>query len=121
MNYLYYLFVVLGFLAVVLFFEGIYLAWNAYKGPEAKRIERRLQAMSAGGSYKSASLVKQRLLAKTPSMQRLLLQIPRVHQLDRIILQAGLSLSVAGLVGLTLLAIGGGVILAILSTSQFLQ
>lgn len=114
MNYLYYLFVVLGFLAVVLFFEGLYLAWNAYKGPEAKRIERRLQAMSAGGSHKSTSLAKQRLLAKTPSMERFLLQIPRIHQLDRIILQAGLSLSVAGFLGVTLLAIGGGVVLGLL-------
>ena len=30
MDYLYLLFVVLAFLAVVLFLEGMYLAWNAY-------------------------------------------------------------------------------------------
>jgi hypothetical protein len=84
MDYLYYLFVVLAFLAVVLFFEGMYLAWNAYKGPEAKRIEKRLQAMSAGVSHQN-SLIKQRLLAQTPAVERLLLQIPRIHQLDRII------------------------------------
>lgn len=114
MNYLYYLFVILGFLAVVLFLEGSYLAWNAYKGPEAKRIERRLQAMSAGGSYKNATLIKQRLLAKTPGLERWLLQIPRVHQLDRLILQAGLSLTVAGFIGLTIFAVAGGAVLALL-------
>jgi len=113
-NYLYYLFVLLGFLAVVLFLEGMYLAWNAYKGPEAKRIERRLQAMSAGVSHQSSSLIKQRLLAKTPGLEHLLLQIPRIHQLDRIILQTGLRLSVAGFIGLTLLAAGGGAVLALL-------
>ncbi|MFA7350876.1 MAG: type II secretion system F family protein [Methylotenera sp.] len=109
MDYLYYLFVVLAFLAVVLFFEGMYLAWNAYKGPEAKRIEKRLQAMSAGVSHKN-TLVKQRLLAETPVVERLLLQIPRIHQLDRIILQSGLNLSVAGFIGLILLVAAGGVV-----------
>jgi len=109
MDYLYYLFVVLAFLAVVLFFEGMYLAWNAYKGPEAKRIEKRLQAMSAGVSHQN-SLVKQRLLAQTPAVERLLLQIPRIHQLDRIILQSGLNFSVAGFIGLILLAAAGGVV-----------
>ncbi len=112
MNYLYYLFVVLGFLAVVLFFEGLYLAWNAYKGPEAKRIERRLQAMSAGGNLKSSSLAKQRLLSQTPGMEQLLLRIPRIHQLDKMIVQAGLSLSVASFIGLTLLAVIVGLGLA---------
>jgi len=115
-NYLYYLFVVLGFLAVVLFLEGIYLAWNAYKGPEAKRIGKRLRAMSAGtASQQNSSLVKQRLLAQTPGMERLLLQIPRIHQLDRLILQSGISLNVAGFIGLTLLAAAGGAVFALLA------
>ncbi|MDP1596771.1 MAG: type II secretion system F family protein [Methylotenera sp.] len=109
MDYLYYFFVVLAFLAVVLFFEGMYLAWNAYKGPEAKRIEKRLQAMSAGGSHQN-TLVKKRLLAQTPVVERLLLQIPRIHQLDRIILQSGLNFSVAGFIGLILLVAAGGLV-----------
>lgn len=117
MNYLYYLFVVLGFLAVVLFLEGMYLAWNAYKGPEAKRIERRLRAMSAGAaSQQNSSLIKQRLLAQSPDMERLLLQIPRIHQLDRLILQSGLRLSVAGFIGLMLLAAAGGAVFALLAS-----
>ena len=44
----FYAFVVLAFVAAVLLLEGLYLTWNAYKGPEAKRIERRLRAMAAG-------------------------------------------------------------------------
>jgi tight adherence protein B len=113
-DYLYYLFVVLGFLAVVLFLEGSYLAWNAYKGPEAKRIEKRLRAMSAGAGTETASLAKQRLLAHSPTLERLLLQIPRVHQLDKLLLQSGLALNVAGFIGLTLLAAGAGLLLAYL-------
>ena len=80
MDYLYYLFVVLGFFAVVLFLEGSYLAWNAYRGPEVTRIEKRLKAISAGTGSQSSALAKKRLLAKTPGLERLLLQMPRIHQ-----------------------------------------
>lgn len=114
MNNLYYLFIVLGFLAVVLFLEGTYLAWNAYRGPEAKRMEKRLRAMSAGAEIKDSSLLKQRMLAQTPTMDRLLLQIPRIHQLDRLLLQSGLRLSVAGFLGLTLLLTMAGFLLGLL-------
>jgi tight adherence protein B len=112
MDYLYYLFVVLGFLAVVLLLEGIYLAWNSYKGPEAKRIEARLLAMSAGAGQKSSSLVKQRLLAQTPGLEGLLLKVPRIHQLDRLIVQSGLRLSVAKFIGLMVMALVIAIVIA---------
>lgn len=111
MNNLYYLFIVLGFLAVVLFLEGAYLAWNAYRGPEARRMEKRLRAMSAGSDVKGSSLLKQRMLAQAPAMDRFLLQIPRIHQLDRLLMQSGLRLSVAGFLGSTLLMILVGLLL----------
>lgn len=114
MDYLFYVFVVLGFLAIVLLLEGSYLAWNAYRGPDVKRIEQRLRAMSAGAGSEKSVLIKQRLLAKTPNIERLLLQIPRIHQLDRMILQAGLSLSVASFVGLTFLFASVGILISIL-------
>ncbi|MDP2046716.1 MAG: pilus assembly protein TadB, partial [Deltaproteobacteria bacterium] len=104
MDYFYYLFVILAFIAVVLFLEGAYLAWNTYKGPEAKRIERRLRAMSAGAHEgEELSIVKKRLLAETPALDRLLLGIPRIHQLDRLLLQSGLTLNVAGFMWLTIM------------------
>jgi tight adherence protein B len=112
MDYLYYLFVILSFLAVVLFLEGLYLAWNAYKGPEARRIEKRLQAMSAGASHQNFILAKQRLLSQNTGFEKMLLKIPRIHQLDRVILQSGLKLSVAKFLGLTLLATIAGAICA---------
>lgn len=114
MDYLYYLFVLLGFLAVALFLEGAYLAWNAYRGPEAKRIARRLHAMSAGQGTEQISIVKKRLLAQTPALDRLLLQLPRVHQLDRLVLQSGVRLNVASFLGLTLLGGVGGLMLSVL-------
>ncbi|MDD5329663.1 MAG: type II secretion system F family protein [Sulfuricella sp.] len=102
---LYYLFIALTFVAVVLFLEGAYLAWNSYKGPESRRIERRLRSMSAGAhGGKQASILKQRLLSETPAMERLLLRIPRIHRLDRLLQQSGLNWSVAFFLGASALA-----------------
>lgn len=114
MNNLYYLFIVLAFLAVVLFLEGTYLAWNAYRGPEAKRMEKRLRAMSAGIEVQGSSLLKQRMLAQTPTIDRLLLQIPRIHRLDRLLMQSGLKMTVAGFLSLTLLLSVIGLLLGML-------
>ena len=82
----YYLFAVLLFLAVVLLVEGTYLWWNDSKGPEAKRIERRLRVMSAGGheAGNRQSILKQRMLAESPWLQRRLLQLPRIQPIGPI-------------------------------------
>lgn len=113
MDYFYYLFIILAFIAVVLFLEGTYLAWNAYKGPEAKRIGRRLRAMSAGAHEgEELSIVKKRLLSETPALDRLLLEIPRIHQVDKLLLQSGLTLNVAGFLWLTIMGALAGFILA---------
>ena len=97
----FYLFILLGFVAVVLLLEGLYLTWNTYKGPEAARIERRLRAMSAGahGSLETPFL-KERLLSETRLMQRILMSVPRVQHLDRLILEAGLTMKVGTLLGI---------------------
>jgi tight adherence protein B len=69
MDNLYLVFIVLGFLAVVMLLEGLYLTWNAYRGPEARRIEHRLQALSAGrDDYIAAPLVKKRMLSEVPAI-----------------------------------------------------
>lgn len=106
MDYLYYLFATLIFVMVVLLIEGAYLAWNSSKGPEAERVSRRLRVMSAGakGDEQNTSIIKERLLSKAPTMQRLLLQVPRIGTLDRLLLQSGLSWSVAEFLGMSLIA-----------------
>ncbi len=106
MDYLYYLFATLIFLAVVLLVEGAYLVWNSSKGPEAERIARRLRVMSAGshGGEQNISIIKDRLLSKTPMMQRVLLQMPRVGAIDRLLQQSGVTWSVSDFFGLTLIA-----------------
>lgn len=95
MDYIYYLFVVLGFIAIFLLLEGLYSAWNAYKGPDVLRIEKRLRALSAGSGTASTKLIKERLLSNSESMHSLLLSIPRIHALDRMLLQSGTLINVA--------------------------
>ena len=89
---------VLVFVAVVFLFESLYLMWKSYKGPEAKKIGKRLQALSASlDNTVQAHLLKQRLLSEVPVLDRLLLRLPRAHRFDRFILQSGLEWTVSGL------------------------
>lgn len=105
MEYLYYLFVLFAFLAVVLAFEGGYLAWNNTRGEEAQRLRRRLRAMSAGEhSEGAANLLKRRAPADLPALERMLLRLPRVHRLERLLLQAGSAQSLGHFVLVSLAA-----------------
>jgi tight adherence protein B len=110
---------VLVFVAVVLLLEGLYLAWRAYRGPAATKVARRLQALSAAddGSAQSG-LLRQRMMSELPAFERLLLRLPRAHQLERWILQADLRWPVAHLL-LGSLALGAATYLT--ATSLLMQ
>src|SRR4051794_33010375 len=102
------LFAVLAFVAVVLLLEALYLLWNSYRGPEAKKIEQRLRALSASfDSSARASVLKGRLLSEVPAIDRLLLMVPRARTLDRLLLQSGLEWTVAKFLLLALLCAAG--------------
>ncbi|HEY0491398.1 MAG TPA: type II secretion system F family protein [Telluria sp.] len=103
---------VLVFIAVILLFEGLYLMWKTYKGPQAKKIQLRLKALSAAGDASAQShLLRDRMMSELPPFQRFLLRLPRAHQLDRILLQAHLNWTVSDLV-LGCLALGSAGYLA---------
>ena len=98
------IFAVIAFIAVVLLVEGLYMMWNSYKGPEATKIEKRLRALSAGSdSSESSAVLKNRMLSDTPAIERLLLGIPRINNLDRLLLQSGLEWTVARFLMVSLL------------------
>ena len=114
MDYLFYLFVVLLFIAVTLFLEGGLIWWSTTRGAEAQRVAKRVRLMSAGevtGGVES-SLLKARLLAEAPALARVLLRLPRVHELDRLLEQSGVSWSVARFLGYTLIAMVVGFFVA---------
>lgn len=112
MSLSYSLFVVFGFLAVVLLFEGVFVWWSDTRSPEVKRVQHRLRVMAVGDHGEAdVSLLKQRLLSTIPGIQRILLQIPKVHRLDRLLVQAGSSKTVLHLLIVCALAGLGGILM----------
>jgi tight adherence protein B len=84
--------------ALLLLLIASFQIWRSYKGPLAKKIERRLKTLSAAGDETLQSqLLKERMLSQVPSLERLLLSIPRASQLDAFILQSGLNWTVSKL------------------------
>ena len=104
MDYLYFVFAVLIFLAVVLLIEGVYLAWNASRGPEAQRLKLRLRSMAAGEQARSVAIARKRALSGNPLLHRLLTALPKVAVLDRLLVQSGKEASVAGFASVSLAA-----------------
>jgi tight adherence protein B len=89
---------VLVFVAVLLFLESLYLLWKAYRGPEALKIKHRLQVLSGNRDKTTQTrLLRQRMLSDLPSVERMLGRFPRIHLLDRFILQSGLEWTVSKL------------------------
>jgi len=105
---------VLVFIAVLLLLESLYFLWKSYKGPNAKKIETRLRALSAShDNSQQTQVLKQRMLSGVPAIERFLLGISRAHRLDRFILQAGLDWTVSKLLlTCTALAAIGYVVMA---------
>lgn len=123
MDYLFYLFMLSAFLAVVLALEGGFMLWNTHKGPHARRIEQRLRALSAGehGDARVA-LLKERNLSQMPAVERILLRVPRVHQLDRLLIQSGSRWTVARFFAMSMLfAFVGFVLASLLSLPLLLR
>jgi tight adherence protein B len=102
MDYLYFVFATLIFLAVVLLIEGAYMAWNATRGAEAQRLTRRVRTMSASETMKAVSIAKKRVMSSHPLMQRVLAALPWTAALDRLLAQSGKDWTVAGFVGWSL-------------------
>lgn len=89
---------VLVFVALLLLFEFLYVVWRSRHGPEAKKLNKRLQALSAARDKTNPTkLLRQRMLSELPTLERRLAQIPRLHALDRLILQSGLNWTVGKL------------------------
>ena len=120
MDFTYYLFISMIFIAIVLLLEGLYLLWNSYRGPEAVRIEKRLQIISAGREDSTGqNLIKQRLLSDSPALERILMGIPRIQSLDRLLIQSGLPLSVSSFLGYIFISAIGGMAAATLFSLNF--
>ena len=108
MDYLYYIFGTLIFIAALLMVEAVHLRWRYSKGAHAKGLARlkRIMGSKQGDSEHSSSILKERLLSANPGLQDMLSQLPNIARLDRLLQQSGLSWSVGSLLGLSALAAG---------------
>ncbi|MDN2698558.1 type II secretion system F family protein [Janthinobacterium sp. SUN073] len=103
MDLVFYGFAVLLFAACILMVEGAWLWWSGTHGSAARRINRRLRLMAARGEAggERVSILKQRRYARAPGLERLLRRAPQAAKLDHLLLQSGLSWSVAQFIGVT--------------------
>src|SRR5690242_13222854 len=84
------------FVAVLLLIEGLYLIWRSARGPQAAKLQKRLEALSATRDRTSQTkLLRHRLLSELPILERQLQRLPRVRGLDRFILQSGVDWTVS--------------------------
>lgn len=89
---------VLVFIAMLLLLESLFLMWQAHRGPQAKKLQQRLQALSSTRDKSpQTQLLKQRMLSELPVLERWMQSLPRVRSLDRVILQSGLNWTVTKL------------------------
>ncbi len=113
--------VVLIFVAVVLLLESVYVTWRAHRGPRAMKLKSRLNALSATEDHTAQTrLLRQRMLSELPPMERVLQSLPRLRQLDRSILQSGLTWSVSSVLlsCITLFAVGWAAVAIFLHQPQ---
>nr|WP_314605813.1 type II secretion system F family protein [uncultured Janthinobacterium sp.] len=101
MDLVFYGFAVLLFAACILMVEGVWLWWSGTHGSAARRINRRLRLMAARGEGggERVSILKQRRYARSPGLERWLRRLPQAAKLDQLLLQSGLSWSVAQFLG----------------------
>lgn len=98
MNTLSAMFLVLGFLAVFMLLEGLFLLWNDSGAVSLKRVRERLYLMaSSDNAQPLPSISRERRLSANASLHLTLAKLPKVDALDRLLLQAGSEHSVAEL------------------------
>ncbi|RIJ87630.1 pilus assembly protein TadB [Ralstonia solanacearum] len=97
-------FVLSVFVAIVLGVSGLYLWWDSRHSQTAKRLSQRLKMalLSSARHGGDESILKQRVLAESPEVAAMLGRLPRIHQLDLILLQSGLNWSAGRFLALTL-------------------
>ena len=100
-----FLFGTLVFAAALLLSAGLYLLWRGMRNRAPGRLAQRVRNASGdAGSDAVLSISKRRLLSRQPLLQRLLARLPPAAALDRLLLQAGSTRTVAQVLGWSLLA-----------------
>ena len=77
------------FITVVLLIQGLIIGLRGYRDSESRTIKKRLRTLSAAGSDGGdIDIVRKRILSEVPWLNRTLLSVTRIHQIDRLLEQA---------------------------------
>jgi len=77
------------FISIILLIEGIIIGLRSFRDSESRTIKKRLRTLSAAGSYGGEiDIVRKRMLSEVPWLNRVLLSITRIQQLDKLLEQA---------------------------------
>jgi tight adherence protein B len=88
---------VLAFIAAVLLFEALYLFWRGRWGPEAKRVQERLRAVSGQDQHLHSKVLKERLEQEDSLFEKMGAALPHAQQLRELLQQSGLRWSLGRL------------------------
>ncbi len=117
MDFLYYAFAVLVFIAVALAIEAGWQWWFSTQSRAARRMSKRLQqvrSQSRNGETGNVSLLKEQRLAQSAPLDALLRRLPGTFRLHTFLQQSGASWSVPVFLAIEAGACGMGVALALL-------
>lgn len=106
MDLLYYVFIVLLFIAVALASEALWRWWFASHSKTAKRLNKRLSQTASIASVvrrDASDILKNRRFARSDKLDALLRRLPGIYRLHTHILQADLSWSVSQFFALVLI------------------
>jgi tight adherence protein B len=117
MDFLYYAFITLLFIAVALATEAGWNYWFSSQSEAARRLRRRLQEVRSPSSEAQAnntSLLKDNRLSQSVQVDAMLRRLPGILRLHEFLQQAGLSWTVAGFLSFTTLAFLSAFVLGLL-------
>lgn len=81
------------FITMVLLIEAAYMGARMLRTSESRSIRRRLRTLSAGGGDRGeVDILRKRILSDVPWLNRFLMKITRIHELDRLLEQANTSM-----------------------------
>ncbi len=122
MDWLYYGFGVLVFIAAALGIEAVWQWWFSSQSKAARRVGRRLSELSVKKSIdrqsQSNRLFKDQSLAESPRVERLLGRVPGIRRLNDFLGQGGMNWNVARHLGYSAAGLVGGCILGIALTKS---
>jgi tight adherence protein B len=88
-----YLIPVFTFVSVIAFIGASYYLWVMLHEAGSAKMQRRMRLLSAGGAH-GEELLQQKHFSDIPFLNDILIGIPRVHAIDRVLVQAALNLTV---------------------------